>query len=298
MGLISVIRSEATRLLLEAYTSLLVISLLLESKHKEVIELMPTPEDLTIPDKLDSLKATKQAIRQAIEAKGVTVPTDATFYEYSDSIAEISTGTPLPEGGTAGQVLTKTADGIAWQDAQGGEEYVLPQATSTALGGVKAQEHESSIQPGNSAKVHIAGTPRESSNDLPQGTLYVEAADLDGLGAVKPTTSSSYNQYTKYAIDTYADSHGSIYAVLPAVDFGTMGGVRVEGDLPESDADYDIYAVTVLGGTEPTPAGYMPGTLMAKIATTDNNEYGVVSFASNEDFCAYMGIEYNASDWT
>ena len=78
---------------------------------------MPTPEDLTIPDKLDSLKATKQAIRQAIEAKGVTVPTDATFYEYSDSIAEISTGTPLPEGGTAGQVLTKTADGIAWQDA-------------------------------------------------------------------------------------------------------------------------------------------------------------------------------------
>ena len=89
---------------------------MLFNKRKEVIELMPTPEDLTIPDKLDSLKATKQAIRQAIEAKGVTVPTDATFYEYSDSIAEISTGTPLPEGGTAGQVLTKTADGIAWQD--------------------------------------------------------------------------------------------------------------------------------------------------------------------------------------
>ena len=29
-------------------------------------------------------------------------------------------GTGVPDGGTAGQVLTKTADGTAWQDAQGG----------------------------------------------------------------------------------------------------------------------------------------------------------------------------------
>lgn len=158
---------------------------------------MPTPEDLTIPDKLDSLKATKQAIRQAIEAKGVTVPTDATFYEYSDSIAEISTGTPLPEGGTAGQVLTKTEDGIAWQDAQGGEEYVLPLASPSALGGIKG------------------------------------------------------------------------------VSFAATGG-------NEPYAEVQIY--------NPTEKGV--------VGAATSSAYGVVKFASNEDFCAYMGIEYNESDWT
>lgn len=35
---------------------------------------MPTPESLTIPDKLDSINVTKQAIRQAIVDKGVEVP--------------------------------------------------------------------------------------------------------------------------------------------------------------------------------------------------------------------------------
>lgn len=50
---------------------------------------MPTPEDFTIPDKLDSINVTKQAIRQAIVDKGVEVPEGTTFYEYAGKIAEI-----------------------------------------------------------------------------------------------------------------------------------------------------------------------------------------------------------------
>lgn len=53
---------------------------------------MPTPEELTIPDKLDSINVTKQAIRQAIVDKGVEVPEGTTFYEYAGKIGEIQTG--------------------------------------------------------------------------------------------------------------------------------------------------------------------------------------------------------------
>lgn len=53
---------------------------------------MPTPEQLTIPDKLDSINVTKQAIRQAIVDKGVDVPEGTTFYEYAGKIGEISGG--------------------------------------------------------------------------------------------------------------------------------------------------------------------------------------------------------------
>lgn len=53
---------------------------------------MPTPEQLTIPDKLDSINVTKQAIRQAIVNKGVEIPDGTTFYEYAGKIDEISSG--------------------------------------------------------------------------------------------------------------------------------------------------------------------------------------------------------------
>lgn len=56
---------------------------------------MPTPEELTIPDKLDSINVTKQAIRQAIADKGVEVPEGTTFYEYAGKIAEIETGSNI-----------------------------------------------------------------------------------------------------------------------------------------------------------------------------------------------------------
>lgn len=56
---------------------------------------MPTPEDLTIPDKLASITATKQAIRQAIVDKGVEVPDGTVFRDYAAKIGEIKTGTQV-----------------------------------------------------------------------------------------------------------------------------------------------------------------------------------------------------------
>lgn len=56
---------------------------------------MPTPEEMTIPDKLDSINVTKQAIREAIVAKGVEVPEGTTFYEYAGLIGEIKGGSSM-----------------------------------------------------------------------------------------------------------------------------------------------------------------------------------------------------------
>ena len=52
---------------------------------------MSTPEEMIVPEKLDSIKATKQAIRNAIVEKGVDVPDGTTFYEYAGKIGEIET---------------------------------------------------------------------------------------------------------------------------------------------------------------------------------------------------------------
>lgn len=75
---------------------------------------MPTPQELNIPDKLDSILATKQAIRESIVAKGVEVPEGTTFRGYAGLISGISTGlsddalalaTATPEDVTAGKTF-------------------------------------------------------------------------------------------------------------------------------------------------------------------------------------------------
>ena len=75
---------------------------------------MPTPQELNIPDKLDSILATKQAIREAIALKGTEVPEGTTFRQYADLISGISTGlsdedlakaTATPEDVTAGKTF-------------------------------------------------------------------------------------------------------------------------------------------------------------------------------------------------
>lgn len=47
--------------------------------------------DMLIADKLQSIKATKQAIRGAIVDKGVDVPEGTTFAEYANKVSEIET---------------------------------------------------------------------------------------------------------------------------------------------------------------------------------------------------------------
>lgn len=56
---------------------------------------------MSISDKLVYLSGTKEAIKDAIEQKGVTVPEETTFREYADKISQISGG-----GGGGGNIFT------------------------------------------------------------------------------------------------------------------------------------------------------------------------------------------------
>lgn len=77
---------------------------------------------MSIRSQIDRISVAKNAVRSAIEAKGVSVPEGTTLDGYAEKVAEIQTGTPLPDGGAAGQFLRKTSDGIEWADVQQASE--------------------------------------------------------------------------------------------------------------------------------------------------------------------------------
>ena len=65
----------------------------------------------TTSDKLNYLIATKEAIRQALIAKGVSVPQNASFRSYATLISQIPTGTDTSDAtATSGDIaIGKTA---------------------------------------------------------------------------------------------------------------------------------------------------------------------------------------------
>ena len=64
---------------------------------------------MSIADKLSYLLETKALIKAAIEAKGVTVPDNATFRDYANLIASIKTG-------GSNQIVTYVGDRLLMTD--------------------------------------------------------------------------------------------------------------------------------------------------------------------------------------
>ena len=70
----------------------------------------------TIADKLTYLNGTKTAIKEAIEAKGVTITDADTFRSYADKIGEISGGAPATKYGVSiGDLLGNVDENGAYQ---------------------------------------------------------------------------------------------------------------------------------------------------------------------------------------
>lgn len=192
----------------------------------------------------------------------------------------------LPEGGTDGQVLTKTADGVAWEDAASvdtsklvkydDEDFVLKydaNNTTDKVDEIRMQVSDSSayafikkdLTSGNGAAVGV--TDRLSNNTIQMRAYSDNVTFAIGSKSVSSITdNASYGSssalVTAKAVKDYTDS--KIPSVIPVSQGGT--GVTTEDAL-----------VQKIFNSASTP----------KASAT---QYGVVKFASDADFKAYMGI--------
>lgn len=184
------------------------------------------------------------AREQADTALGERIDNEATTREQADTALGkcIDNVRQLPEGGTAGQVVTKDENGVAvWSEPAGGgsgEPYVLPQATENALGGVKAKEKttetvEVAID-SNTGKLYVP----EQSGGGGGGSYTLPQATENALGGVKAKAKTT--ETVEVAIDT---NTGKLY-VPEQSGGGSVGGGIGNGTL-----------VALFGSETPTLTG-------------------------------------------
>ena len=184
------------------------------------------------------------ALRSTSSGQRIAVEVDGTETEYSitDSISftedTIATGKgvvayvadhagdALPEGGTAGQVLTKTGTGESWADVP--QPDLSAYVTDTELGTELDTAFSTRIQAGTGISVS------QSAGD-------VTVANTAPMPSVVPVSKGGTGVTTEDAVAQLVFSHA-----------------------PEAS---------------PTQAG-------------------VVKTLSDQDFCEYMGIDYNPEDWS
>lgn len=160
--------------------------------------------------------------------------------EVQDAVATaVSELDPFPADGTAGQVLTKTEDGVAWADAQSGSgsgdgtvsSYTLPAATADTLGGVKVGSGLSITEDGtlsatasgSSGEVDLSSyaTKEELSTGLSgkADTSHTHAqGDISGL----PATLSSLTDHAADSSLHLPSSGGTSGQVLTKTDAGAQ----------------------------------------------------------------------------
>lgn len=166
------------------------------------------------------------AREQADTALGERIDDEATAREQADTALgeRIDNVRQLPEGGTAGQVVTKDENGVpVWSDPAGGESgepYVLPQATENVLGGVKAKEKTTeSVEvaiDSNTGKLYVP----EQSGGGGGGSYVLPQATENALGGVKAKAKTT--ETVEVAIDT---DTGKLYVPEQSGGGSAGGGI-------------------------------------------------------------------------
>lgn len=226
--------------------------------------------DYVTTSELEELLATKaDATHTHADATG-----DASGFMSSADKTKLDGLVGFPDGGTDGQILTKTADGEEWADAPEPDlsDYVK-------LDGLYLLDYQGS--PVTDVMFGVSGSPFTQISDGAirvsgqSGTLFM----VDAGGGSISVGSKSVSSITDDASGGAADALATAKAVKDYVD--ANGGTSI--DLPLSISQ---------GGTGVTTEDALIQLVFNSTSTpqASDTQYGVVKFASDEDFKAYMGI--------
>ena len=186
----------------------------------------------------------------------------------------------LPDGGTEGQMLTKTADGTAWQDApeadltgvmklDGDTIKVNDEVASAVTVGAGLEQGVTVLGGGSSSR---PGVYLQNNNTA--GIIHLEA----GGEGEEPTIMigmSEVHAVSHTIMNGRRDALATEYAVKQYVD---ANGVSYPPQAPDTTYAEDVIAASKTASTTP----------VVRVAGEDT--YGVVKAASMADFKAYMGI--------
>ena len=172
-------------------------------------------------------------------ADGTKLVTDKAV---KDAIAAIEIPDPLPAGGTDGQVLTKTADGEAWEDIPDYEnattEYdgLMSSADKKKLDGIENNANNYT-HPTSAAGAKASGLYKvqTDANGHVIGAVNVAKGDITALGIPAQDT-------------TYVDATTSASGLMSAADKSKLDGIAEGADkLPDGGTDGQVLTKTTSG---------------------------------------------------
>ena len=246
-------------------------------------------------------------------ADGTKLVTDKAV---KDAIAAIEIPDPLPAGGTDGQVLTKTADGEAWEDipdyknATAEYDGLMSSADKKKLDGIENNANNYT-HPTSAAGAKASGLYKvqTDANGHVIGAVNVAKGDITALGIpaqdttyVDATTGASglMSSADKKKLDgldtalagkanvdhTHADATTSTSGFMSGADKTKLDGIAEGADKTPSVIQLSQ------GGTGVQSEDALVQLVFNSTSTpkASATQYGVVKCASDEDFKAYMGI--------
>ena len=194
----------------------------------------------------------------------------------------------LPAGGTDGQVLTKTADGEAWQDA--------PEPDMTGMATFKSALDADAL-----AKVGEGGQDEFAPELVIVPSDYDPSSEADPISFVAMGNGRD-GSYLTLSGESNRFSFGSrtIKAITDDVSDGSQASLATAFAVKAYADAHGMPSVVPIsqGGTGATTAEGAALMVFAHAPEASPTQAGVVKTLSDEDFCAYMGIEYNPEDWS
>ena len=235
----------------------------------------------------------------------------------------------LPAGGTEGQVLTKTSDGEAWADVPQPDISDVPRLDSRkmkSLHQLGITDLNNVTEPGTYVGASGFGGYPAISN-LPDGFMETQSAGIPVfyIDVYRFDTPDDMGLGANYVIQKlypmFESGVGRAYIRRGSIDSGAIwnewGGIGVPTAAGNAEVGYvltvadeygnlvwglpsqpDIPLPISQGGTGATTAEGAALMVFAHAPEASPTQAGVVKTLSDQDFCEYMGIEYNPEDWS